>query len=285
LADIWNRLHKQFQTSHAIVAARQSEEFVVVAASEGEWMGRYFPLTALAAAEPVNLVQGARAGLPDQALLLPIYGGAEQVGALLLGPKTNGAAYLPEEIEYLEGLTEQVADLIQAAQQQEAQAKLLQQEIERYAERPAVIVGSEGGEDNAFMDEVEDALRHMHQFAYLGQHPVAQLQVVEQLAQENATKAGIAVTHVERGKALHQLLVQAVEKLRPGEKAPAKHEVPARQWQPYLILHHSYIQGELTTDIMSWLYISESNYNRKRKHAAQSVAKTIQEMEQLAMQH
>ena len=49
---------------------------------------------------------------------------------------------------------------------------------------------------------------------------------------------------------------------------------------PLYDLHGSYVQGELTREIMARLYIGEGTYNRTRRRALRSVAKAIQEIEQ-----
>jgi hypothetical protein len=49
-----------------------------------------------------------------------------------------------------------------------------------------------------------------------------------------------------------------------------------------VILHDSYVKGELTRDIMARLYIGEGTYNRTRRRALRSVAKMIQELESQA---
>jgi hypothetical protein len=90
------------------------------------------------------------------------------------------------------------------------------------------------------------------------------------------------LTHLERGKALSEVLVQAVSKLRPGGPEPDSHRVPPREWQQYVILHDSYVLGELNRDIMSRLYIGEGTFNRARRRAIRAVARALQEMEKEA---
>jgi hypothetical protein len=90
---------------------------------------------------------------------------------------------------------------------------------------------------------------------------------------------GGTVTHLDRGKALHNLLIHALQQLRPASVEPPASVVPAREWHNFLILHESYLKGELTRDIMARLYIGEGTYNRTRRRALRSVGKLIREME------
>jgi hypothetical protein len=85
---------------------------------------------------------------------------------------------------------------------------------------------------------------------------------------------------LDQGKALHSLLIYAIEQLRPAGAEPSSTVVPTREWHNYLILHDSYVKDELTRDIMARLYIGEGTYNRTRRRALRSVGKMIQEMEQ-----
>ena len=88
------------------------------------------------------------------------------------------------------------------------------------------------------------------------------------------------VTFIDRGKAINEVLLQALDKLRPDGTPPSAHAVPPREWHQYIILHDSYVLGELNRDIMSKLYIGEGTFSRTRRRALRSVAKALQEMEQ-----
>lgn len=87
------------------------------------------------------------------------------------------------------------------------------------------------------------------------------------------------MTHIDRGKALNQVLVQAMQKLRPEGPEPKPHVVPTREWHQFLILYLAYVSGEPNRDIMSRLYIGEGTFNRSRRRALQGLAKAVQEMD------
>ncbi|MFQ5858935.1 MAG: hypothetical protein ACE5LU_25325 [Anaerolineae bacterium] len=90
------------------------------------------------------------------------------------------------------------------------------------------------------------------------------------------------MTYIDRGKALNEVLLQALHKRRPEDVEPRAHDVPSREWHQFVILHDSYVSGKLNRDIMSRLYISEGTFNRTRRRAVRGVAKVLQEMEQAA---
>jgi hypothetical protein len=117
---------------------------------------------------------------------------------------------------------------------------------------------------------VEDALRHLYDYAYLGAHPLAGWQLVR-------SRAGSAGSvSVDRGRVVYNLLVEAIEKLRPGGKPGS---LPSRLWYPYLILHRAYVENITNRDIMAHLNISEGMFNRTRRQALQAVASLLEEMD------
>lgn len=114
---------------------------------------------------------------------------------------------------------------------------------------------------------VEDALHHLYDYAYLGEHPLSVLR---------ATSLNGGHTRLDQGRHVHELLVAAIEKLRPGGDEP---EEPPRSWWPYLVLRDSYMVGDSRREIMLRLYLSEGTYNRVRKHGVRSVAKAVRDLE------
>jgi hypothetical protein len=244
---------------------------------------------------------GELAELADMVLLVPLHMGPEQVGALLLGTRPGSAAYSAAEQAVLEMLADPLAALLHTAQLQEAQSHLLNQTLDEFRRRErtleqqqqALLAPPLSGPvtgliqlgEREMVALVEKALRRLHDFGYLGELPLAGLQVVQQQIDSQAESTPpFVVTPVDRGKVLVQVLGQAMDKLRPDAKPPTAHEVPGREWYPYLILHHSYVLEEPTRDLMGWLYISEGTYNRTRRDALRSLAKTLLAMEQAALQ-
>jgi hypothetical protein len=137
----------------------------------------------------------------------------------------------------------------------------------------------EGWDEPGFVALVEDALRRLHDYPYLGEHDLARLQVVEWYLQDGDDGF---VTHIDRGKAVSGILEQAVQKLRPVGAEPDAYSVPPRAWYQYITLYDAYVLGELNRDIMSKLYISEGTFNRTRRRAVRGVAKALEEMEREA---
>jgi len=197
----------------------------------------------------------------------------------------------------LDDVADQLSALISEAQEQEENAQLISQMVAEFREREHSLQRQmrqmlaeheeearpvlEGVDEAGFAALVEDALRKLHDFTYLGEHDLARLKVVGWYLPEG--DEGF-VTHIDRGKAVSQVLVESIGKLRPAGEEPAAYAVPQRSWQPYLVLYDAYVMGELNRDIMSKLYISEGTFNRTRRRAIRGVAKALQEMEQEAQE-
>jgi hypothetical protein len=228
-------------------------------------------------------------------LLVPVYDGDDQIGALLLGEKEGGTPYGEEELIVLEDVADQLGTLIVAAQSQEAHAQVISQMVSEFREREHALqrqmqrmlaeqdedVGPvlEDVDEAAFVNLVEDALRHLHNYPYLGEHELARLNIVDW---HLPAGDGGFLTHIDRGKAVGEVLVESISKLRPPGKEPDAYSIPPRVWHQYTILRDAYVLGDLNRNIMSKLYISEGTFNRTRRRAIRGVSKALQEMEREA---
>lgn len=295
LAHILKTMRRRLEIRRGFVAVRQGDHFAIVAEEEMGGKELRFAPPVLAATGPTRLNQRSETGLAGMAVLVPIGGYGDQVGALVLGPKENNHAYHAEEIAYLDALAGQLAALIIAARLNDANARQLDQLLESYrAETRALQIQVQTilaeraptpqPEDLEIADrDVELILRNWHDYSFLGEHRLAELHIVDaQLARVPAGGPPPAVTHVERGKALQQVMLEAINQLRPQGAPPTATAVPGREWHAYLILYDSYVQDELTRDTMARLYIGEGTFNRARKQAIHSVARSLQEMERSA---
>ncbi len=152
-----------------------------------------------------------------------------------------------------------------------------QQRQNQPSEQSLLGVSASVTDDERITLLVADALRHLHDRSYLGQHPLAQLPMVK-FKQWTRSDAPCLNTHLSLGLALHSLLVEIIEQLRPTGRLPTATVIP-REWHPYVILHAQYVQGETTREIMARLYIGEGTYNRTRRRAFQSIARALLELE------
>ena len=202
--------------------------------------------------------------LSEASLLMPLYGESEQLGALVLGQPTNGLRYANQEAERVVNFADRIGDVLSISRHSEETmtlvARLAEAEAMPLAHRPAYLPP----------ETIEAALRNLYDYSYLADSPLAKME----LAQQRIPEGG--VTHLEVGKAVHDLLLAALEKLRPENEAL---QPPQREWYPYLILRNAYLEGVPNREIMQRLYISEGTFNRTRRSAIRSLARALGEME------
>jgi hypothetical protein len=230
-------------------------------------------------------------GVPKSAMIVPLHFGGRQMGVVVVGERHAGTGYSDDDYFLIEDFADIVATVVHTAQLQEKSVeqigtllgevrrrdhqiqKQMREAIEGEPEPMRVIAES----DQEAIAMVEDALRHIHDFSYLGRQPLAQLRIVDSHLDVGEMET---VTHVDRGKALKETLLSALNKLTPStDRGPTP---PSREWRPYLILHDSYILGKLNREVMSELYISEGTFNRTRRRALRGMTRALAEMERAA---
>jgi hypothetical protein len=202
--------------------------------------------------------------LEDAALLIPLYIESEQIGALVLGRPTNGLRYAHADLERLLYPSDQIAEALFLSRQNTERLE----KVALLANEPAAVPTREF---SIPVNVVENALRNLFDYAYLADTPMAEMELVR------TRLAGGKKTHLERGKTVQAILLEALEQMRPGGDIPR--DPPPREWYPYVILHDAYVNGKQNRDVMSRLYISEGTFNRTRRAAISSLARALVEME------
>lgn len=276
------------QIRKGFIALSDGENFVVRATLDANPIGEKFALPLLTATEIVGLVRPERKGLNAMSLLVPLFGGGSQIGAILLGEKESKEPYSEQELEFLDEVGE-MARVIHATRTQEEDIQKINAMVEDYRERERNLqlqleqllearatapTGTPSTNEEEFEGQVEDGLRHLHDFSYLGEHPLGNLRAVQALIKTKGTAIS-----VDRGKGVSEVLHNALEKLRPDGAEPSSREIPSREWHPYIILHDSYVRDEPNRNVMARLYVGEGTFNRTRRRAIKSVAQALQEME------
>lgn len=281
-------LCRSLGASKGLIAIKEGESLRVEAAIPLKLRGRTFK--PLPAEEVIPLPSQMADDLLGMALLVPLHRGGEEVGALLLGERGTGA-YSPEELDMLDDLSLQISAIIQERRLQEEDIQQIEALVSHFRDRerelqrrlqalvarrePAEVL--EGVTEKEFVALAEDGLRRLFDYSYLGEHKLAHLSMVERQLQSRETP----ITHLDRGKALKELLLQALDKLRPPGSQPAP---PTLEWYPFLVLHDAYVLGEPNREIMSKLYMSQGTFNRTRRRAIRALAKALLEMEREARQ-
>lgn len=257
------------------IALRDGGEFVVRASFHGERVGERLSAHHLNVRELTVLSPEGSSDWP-LAVIAPMIADRDAVGAILLGQPRGGTHYSEGDLDLVAEAADRLAELIRYAQEHEAHARQIGDMLEAFRAREYEL---QSGIDGLLYQakaaapspqqvaEVENAMRRLYDYSYLGEHPLAR----NMLAHDHAT------THIDRGKALNAVLVTAIEKLRPAAVEPR--ELPPREWHPYLILRDAYLRGDANRDIMSRLYVSEATFHRTRRSALRAVTKALHEMD------
>jgi hypothetical protein len=198
----------------------------------------------------------------ETTLLVPLYASAEQIGTLLLGRPENGIHYSNQDLELLHEPVESIISLI-------IKNRRINEYLEQFVRLPLPVESP--APDLIPSAWVEEALKNIYDYAYLGDSPLAGLKQVEVLLN------GINPTYLDVGKAVYLVVSLAVEKLRP-ESADPSEPIP-REWHPYFILHDAYFDGLPNRDITSKLYISDGTFHRTRRSAIRAVTRVLSELE------
>jgi hypothetical protein len=204
--------------------------------------------------------------LTDASLLVPLYRELEQIGAIIIGHPVNSVEYPQEDQELILESCDIIAETIINLQQQEEIVSQAQEKIKSIQVEPAP------SSDGITTKSIEDLLRNVLDYAYLGRSDFSKLSLVQKQLADGE------VTHIDCGKYVFSLLEGVVEKLRPS--SDLVRDPPPREWHPYLILHRAYFEDKLNREIMAELYISEGTFNRTRRAALRSVARALEEMQQ-----
>ncbi|HLA08558.1 MAG TPA: hypothetical protein VJ022_14020, partial [Anaerolineales bacterium] len=245
--------------SHQNGTARQIAEF------HWKWSRVELPIHLLNADDLLHLEPNfLPAPLENAALLVPLYFESEQVGTLLLGHPVNGVRFANVDVDRLLYPADQIAEALYINRQNT-------EHLEQIAEIANKPLPAPVDQSNIPVQVTENVLRNLSDYLYLADSPVAEMKIVK------AYLAGGRKTHVERGKAVHSIVLKALEQMKPDEENPPN--PLSREWYPYTILHEAYVKGIQNRDIMGKLYISEGTFNRTRRAAILSLARILVEMD------
>ncbi len=267
-------LCRTLNASGGFIAVRRQNEFVVTASVHS--------LSLDSTVEP-PMVMGddlrqPPAPLADKvAWLAPAFVRNDQAAVVGLGPRPARSDYSESDLDLLAETADWVGQMMDADTRQEAgrtqlielAAEVQSREVKLQAGAEDLIAVFENQLDAQFVRWVEEGLRRLTDYTTLGQLPLtAQLQIQGE-------------THIERGKAVREHLIQAIETLRPAGPRPSG--ILPREWHVYAILHDAYVEDAPNREVMARLYISESTFNRQRRKALQAVARALLEMRQGVM--
>lgn len=101
------------------------------------------------------------------------------------------------------------------------------------------------------------------------------LGIVEQRAQDQVSGKSV-VTDIDRGRALWNVIEEAIDRLRPADLKPA----PTPAWRLYSIVSGFYVQGKPVSELATELGISPRTLYRERQTAVEALFTVIWQIEQ-----
>ncbi len=201
--------------------------------------------------------------------LAPAYGTHQQVAVIGIGPRRGLKGYIEGDLFWLEDIADAIGDLVWKYLQREnkpgAETANFSEKVEvKSEEKPDDFLPKFAvNPDRQLIKQVEFGLKNLHDYIILGRSPLAD-------------QVGInGENHIEKGKDLHQTLVNLVKTLRPPGNRPG--EPLPRTWHNYVILNDAYVEDVPDQEIMARLYISETTYYRTRRKAVRGVTRALLE--------
>lgn len=266
-------LCRTLNASGGCIAVRRGEQFVVAASRHS------IPLQSHLDASEVNCPDVCQPGTTDLAniaWMAPAFEGETQIAVVCVRDPKTKLHYSTNDLDLLAEVAERVGTFVSISNLQPGKANQLRQLVaELQSEASDLQSGADQmmatiaiNPDPELIKMVEDGLRNLPDYFKLGQLPLADWEKVS------------GESHVERGKYLQQILVAAIEELRPAGSRP-KEPLP-RLWYNYAVLHDAYVEGVPNREIMARLYISEGTFNRTRRNAVRGLTRLILERAQVA---
>ncbi|MDX1378623.1 MAG: hypothetical protein R3307_07225 [Anaerolineales bacterium] len=261
-------LCKTLNANGGFVAIRRGEEFEVTASRHSVPIGSVMS-ESIVACEDVSQTNSDQ--LPAIAWLAPSFEGQTQVAVVGLRRPKSLLEYSSGNLELLAEAADQIGTIVSLSNLHSGQEKQIGQaiaesqqkadELNSAAEKLLDSISADTDVD--FVKLVEDALRHLPDTITLGQSPLAVMLGLN------------SDTHIERGKALQQILMNSIELLKPDDERPP--EPLPRIWYNHAVLYDAYVEGVQNREIMARLYISEGTFNRTRRNAIRGLARSLVE--------
>jgi len=250
--------------SGGFIATREAKEFIVMNSFQSISPGLQFPIEFLFCED---LSQPTTKKLSDINWIAPAFDANEQIAVVGINQPTSKLHYSSDELDLLVEVADRIGILITTSNAQKISDT---DSKETQTKAKEVVETIRTNPDPKFVKKVEDALRNLPDYITLGQSPLADWVNVS------------GESHVERGKNLQTILMNAIAMLRPPGSRPG--EPLPRLWYNYVVLHDAYVKDIPNREIMARLYISEGTFNRTRRNALRGLARLLLETYKLSEQ-
>ena len=261
LQDGLELLCSTINASGGFIAMRKGKNFIVLTSYQAIPVETQIP-EGLIACE--DICQPNTKKLPDTAWIAPAFDGAIQIAAIGISQPNTKLHYSSDELDLLAEVADRVGILISTSSLETVSDKESTETQSRAKEMVDTIKTNPAPE---LVKAVEDALRNLHDYIILGQSPLTEWTDVS------------GESHIECGKSLQAILINAIGMLRPPGQRPG--EPLPRVWYNYVVLHDAYVEDVPNREIMARLYISEGTFNRTRRNALRGLSRLLLETGEL----
>jgi hypothetical protein len=243
--------------SGGYIALREENKFVVTTTNLSVPLKTQIPVELI---DCEDIYQPNSKKMPGTVWVAPAFDGTTQIAAIGISQPNTKLHYSSDELDLLAEVADRIGILIAASLTQSTPGDKSKEAQARGKEMVDTI---RTNPDSRLVKEVEDALRNLHDYITIGQSPLAEWTAVD------------GESHIERGKNLQLILINAIRMLRPPGQRPA--EPLPRVWYNYVVLHDAYVEDVPNREIMARLYISEGTFNRTRRNALRGLSRMLLE--------
>lgn len=272
LQDGLKLLCQTLEATGAFIAVQENGQHLVFSSYHSISIGTPVPFLEN---ECTNICQPSPEIANRVAWLVPAFQSGEPVAVLGIGPLKSRLQYTEDDLDLLAETADHIGTIIYLHHQKALKRERSKQQVlatpsyetNLQARSTELLTALITNPDPQFIKIVEDGLRNLGDYITLGQSSLTEYLGV------------CGETHIEKGKAVQQQLMEAIEMLRPAQDCPGE-PIP-REWHSYVVLHDAYWEGVPNHDIMSKLYVSEGTFHRTRRAAVRSVARLLLEKKKL----
>jgi hypothetical protein len=259
------------ESTGAFIAVQRDAKYIVLASHHSIPIGTMLPLLEN---ECNDICQPSSELANEVAWLVPTFQDGELAAVLGVGQLRSRLEYTENDLDLLAEAADRIGIMIYLHSHKPVRKDRVKQivDVQSYeanlqAKSEELVTTLITNPDPEFIKSVEDGLRNLTDFINLGQSSLPECLGIR------------GETHIEKGKAVQQQLVQAIEGLRPAKDCP-RDSIP-REWHSYVVLYDAYWGRIPNHDIMAKLYISEGTFHRTRRAAVRSVARVLLERRKL----
>lgn len=256
-------LCKVINASGGFIAIRTDDRYIVSTSNRSLPARSEIPISAVG-----TEIQQPAGNLRNEIdWLAPALENQTPVAVVGIGPSRSNNEYSTDDIDMLAEVADRVGSIVHLQRYKNGASpsanKGVDARVNIESESDQLLSALISAPDPDFVKIVEEGLRNISDTIKLGESPLVKLLNI------------CEGTQLERGRAMRDQLVRAIEMLKPD--APRPPEPLPREWYNYVALYDAYVKDVPNREIMARMYVSEGTFNRSRRNALRGVARYLLE--------